>query len=81
MKVATTFQISPEEDRQITRLKKELGLPSKKAVLLEGIRALNQLKSEQTRRKRLQMASERVAKHSLKLNREWAGRSSALKIP
>ncbi len=80
MKVATTFQISPEEDREITRLKKELGLPSKKAVILEGIRVLHQMKSEQDRRQRLKSASQRVSKHSLKINREWGPRSSALKI-
>jgi hypothetical protein len=79
MKVATTFQITPEEDKEINRLKKELGLPSKKAVILEGLRALQDLRREQKRRQRLQTASRLVGQGSLQVNREWASRASALK--
>lgn len=79
MQVATTIQVTKEEDRAITQLKKKLGLPSKKAVLLEGMQALTQIVENRQRRTRLQAASLAVRRESIKINKEWAPRSTALK--
>lgn len=79
MKVATTIQITAEEDREISELKTKLGLPSKKAVVIEGIRNLREIIQDQRRRQRLQAASREVRKRSFHANREWAPLSTALK--
>ena len=79
MKVATTIQISSEEDREIARLKEVLGFASKKAVILEGLRALNERLQELKRRHQLQKASQLVRQESSLLNKEWAPLSAALK--
>jgi hypothetical protein len=79
MKTLTTIQVTSEEDREIAVLKNKLGLPSKKAVVLEGLRALQQILRDQQRRQRLQAASRLVREQSKKINREWAPLSTALK--
>lgn len=79
MKTLTTIQVTSEEDREIAVLKGKLGLPSKKAVVLEGLRALRQILQDQQRRRRLQAASRLVRGESQKINREWAPLSTALK--
>ena len=79
MQAATTIQVTKEEDRAITQLKKRLGLPSKKAVLLEGMRALTQIAEDRQRRIRLQAASLTTRRESIEINKEWASRSTALK--
>ena len=68
----TTIQITPEEDREISELKERLQLPSKKAVVLEGLRSLRQIIKDQQRRRRLKTASLRVRDVSIHTNREWA---------
>lgn len=78
-KVATTIQITSEEDREISRMRSRLGLPSKKAVVLEGLKSLRQILKDQGRRKRLQAASLRLRKQSKEVNKEWAPLSSALR--
>lgn len=80
MKAATTIQVTKEEDRAITRLKNKLALPSKKAVVLEGIRALSDIVEDRQRRRRLQVASLAVRLESKRINKEWAHHSSALKF-
>jgi len=79
MRAVTTIQMTSEEDREINSLKKKLGLPSKKAVVLEGIRTLKQSLQGEQRRLRLQEVSLRVRKTSQKINREWAPYSTAVK--
>jgi len=80
MQVATTIQISREEDQEIVVLKKQLCLPSKKAVVLEGIRSLQQKLKEQDRVRRLQAASKQVRTESQRINQEWAPHASATRI-
>ena len=79
MKAVSTIQVTSEEDKEIAHLKEELGLPSKKAVVLEGLRSLRKLLEDQRRHHRLQSASLLVRKGSSKINREWAAHSTALK--
>lgn len=79
MKVATTIQITSEEDREISRLKEVLGLPSKKAVVMEGVRGLREILKDQHRRRRLQVASRLVREESRAANREWAPLASSLR--
>lgn len=79
MKIATTIQMTPTEDRLITSLKKELGLPTKKAVVMEGVRALKQLFEEKGRVNRLQKASYKIRSESQAVNREWSSLSTSLK--
>lgn len=80
MKVATTIQVTSEEDQEIARLKKILGLPTKKAVVMEGIRSLRQILRDQQRRRRLQEASAVIQSDSRQTNREWAPHSTAIRI-
>lgn len=79
MKTLTTIQVTSDEDREIAILKEKLGLPSKKAVVLEGLRALRQILQDQMRRKRLQAASRLVREESRRMNDEWAPLSTALR--
>ena len=80
MKVATTIQISREEDNEIIRLKKALHFSTKKAVVMAGIQKLGAVLRENKRRRRLQEASVRVREESLRVNREWASHSTATEI-
>lgn len=80
MKVATTIQISFDEDQEIETLKSTLGLPSKKAVVIEGLRTLRSLVEERHRRHRLQSLSERLRRQSQLINKEWAPLSTASKV-
>ncbi|MBI4411540.1 MAG: hypothetical protein HY541_03555 [Deltaproteobacteria bacterium] len=79
MRPATTIQVTREEDRAVTRLKNKLGLSSKKAVFLEGLRALSEIVEDRQRRVRLRAASLAVRADSKKVNKEWAVLSAALK--
>lgn len=79
MRAVSTIQVTSEEDKAITRLKREMGLPTKKAVVVEGLKALRQMLQAQQRRRRLQAASRIVRQESLRINEEWAPLSSALK--
>lgn len=79
MKVATTIQITAEEDKQITSLKKALNFASKKAVVMEGVRLLAVYRQNQARVSRLQGLSKKIRKSSLQVNREWAAHSTAVK--
>ncbi|MDO8519252.1 MAG: hypothetical protein Q7T11_03710 [Deltaproteobacteria bacterium] len=81
MKIATTIQISPEEDREIIRLKKALHFPTKKAVVMAGIQKLEAALREDKRRRRLQEASRLVREESLRANLEWSPFSTITKIP
>lgn len=76
----TTIQITPDEDREITDLKEQLKLPSKRAVVMEAVRSLRLLMEDEERRGRLRRASSLVSRGSMDANREWAPQSSALKI-
>lgn len=80
MKSLTTIQVTLEEDKEIALLKDKLGLPSKKAVVMEGLKALRQILQDQMRRKRLQAASRLVREGSRSANQEWASLSTALQI-
>ena len=79
MKAVTTIQVTSDEDREIVLLKQQLRLPSKKAVVLEGLRTLRQTLQNQERRRRLQKASRLVGEGSRGINEEWAPLSSALR--
>lgn len=79
VKVATTIQITSEEDQELRKLKRALRLPSKKAVVLEGVRALRRLVQDEARRSRLQEVSRKVRGSSLEVNREWSPLSVAVK--
>lgn len=79
MKSLNTIQIGPDEDLEICRLKKELGLPSKKAVVMEGIRTLAELFKDKQRSHRLQALSLKLRKQSRKINQDWAPFSSGTK--
>lgn len=79
MKSINTIQVTPQEDKEMSILKEELGLPSKREVLREGLKALRQILEAQQRRKRLQAASRAVRAGSHEANLEWAPLSSALK--
>lgn len=78
MKVATTIQITQEEDREISQLKKKLGFKTKKAVVLEGLKSLAENLQNKQRRIRLQQTSLRVRDSSSTTNKEWALYSTAL---
>jgi hypothetical protein len=78
MIVATTIQLTREEDLAIAGLKKKLGLASKRAVVMEGVRSLMGQLEERQRRGRLQKASALVREGSRQANRQWAPLSSAL---
>lgn len=75
-----TIQITPEEDREIALLKERLGLPTKKAVVMEGLKTLRQILQAQKRRRRLQAASYLVRQTSRRANREWAVRAAPLDV-
>ena len=75
----TTIQITSEEDKVIGRLKKELGLPTKKAVVMEGLQALKQTLKQQKRTKGLQAASRLVRRESLRTTQEWGPLGTATK--
>lgn len=79
MKVATTIQISTEEDREIMHLKKELGLATKKAVIMEGVHSLAERVEEWKRKRRLQKASQLTRRESIEENRLWAPLAAPLK--
>lgn len=79
MKALTTIQITTDEDREIGQLKRELKLPSKKAVVMEGIRTLNQFIKDKKRRLHLQNLSLKISKESNRVNKEWAPLSTSLK--
>lgn len=70
-----TIQITPEEDQEIAELRDRLKLPTKKAVVMEGLRSLRQILQDQQRRRRLQTASQAVRRESLRENRRWARRA------
>lgn len=72
-----SIQITKQEDQLITKLKKALGLPSKKAVLRRALETLVQEYEATKKAERLRDASLRVRKESLKINRDFAGLSSA----
>ena len=76
----TTIQITKEEDAEIGFLKEKLALPSKKAVVMEGLNALREILRNQQRRRRLQASSQMVRKESGRINRDWAGLSTALRV-
>lgn len=78
MAVLNTIQMTQAEDREIVELKEELGLSSKKAVVLEGIHLLKKSLIEQKRIQTLKNASIKVRKASKKENQEWSKLSSAL---
>jgi hypothetical protein len=80
MKVATTIQLTSEEDQEIARLKKAMKLNSKKAVVIEGLHALRKLIEAQKRRDRIQKAVLAVREESLAVNREWAPHSTAVRF-
>lgn len=73
-----TIQLTNDEDREVADLKDRLGLPTKKAVIMEGLRSLRKLVQAQKRRRRLTAASVRVRKQSLSVNRSWAPRGTAV---
>ncbi len=79
MTMKNTIQITPEEDREILALKERMQLPSKKAVVMEGLRALREILRAQQRRRRLQGASQLTRDDSQRANREWARVSTAVK--
>jgi hypothetical protein len=76
-KIATTVQLSKKEDQELVRLQHSLKLPTKKAVIIEGMRALDALARERERQGQLQRASALVRKQSQKENREWAALGTA----
>lgn len=79
MKVATTIQITADENRQIDHLKKSFGFRNKKAVVLEGLKALARIQEDLKRRERLSRASLLVRSHSIKANQSWSPLSTAIK--
>lgn len=79
MRIATTIQMTSDEDKEVSRLKEEMRLPSKKAVVLEGLQALRQILQAQGRRRRLQVASRAVRGSTVKVHQEWAALSAAVK--
>lgn len=81
MKVATTIQISAEVDQKIIAFKKILRLPTKKAVVLEGLNALEERLAVESRRARILKASLRMRRQSSEINREWAPQSKATESP
>lgn len=72
VKVATTIQITKEEDQKIIDLKKILGLASKKAVVLEGLNSLNRHVAALKRQRRIRKAVRLVREQSQEINQEWA---------
>ncbi len=79
MKVATTIQLSPDEDSLLVRIKQKLRLANKKAVVLEGIRLLDEQVRGRERASRLARASGLVRAESRSVNREWAPISTAVR--
>lgn len=73
----TTIQISDEEDQEITKLREFMGLPSKRAVVMEGVKALRDLLRRERRRQQMRKASLRVREGSAAANRAWADLSTA----
>lgn len=76
----TTIQINHEEDQEMARLKTQLRLPSKKAVLLEGIRLLHDKIKQDARRRHLRKVVLAVREESRRVNREWAPGASAVHL-
>jgi len=79
-RIATTIQITEKENGEIGKLKEALHLPNKKAVVLEGVRSLWKQVEERKRWERLQSASRKVRRISMKVNREWARHGTATKV-
>ncbi|MBF0104938.1 MAG: hypothetical protein HQM16_06380 [Deltaproteobacteria bacterium] len=74
----TTIQISKAEDRFITRLKKLLGLSSKKAVVMAGVQNLWLEHLKQTKAQRLQKAALSVQKESAEVHHEFSSKAFGL---
>lgn len=74
----TTIQITREEDNEIAWLKRQLQLPSKRAVLQAGLESLRQIVKSRMRTAQLKAASLRVRRGSRVINHEWAQGSTAL---
>ncbi len=75
-----TIQITQEENQQIEQLKTLLKLPSKRAVVLEGLRGLREKYQMSARRQRLRAASQRCREESLEINQEMAPLGTGSKI-
>ena len=76
----TTIQITKGEDQEIAQLKVRLGLPSKKAVLLEGMRLLREKIKGDARRRHLRKVVLAIREESQRVNREWAPGASAVHL-
>lgn len=74
----TTIQISKEEDLFIARLKKVLDLPSKKAVVMAGIKKLWFEHQNKVKADRLKKASLAVQAESLDINQEFSNKAYSL---
>lgn len=74
-----TIQITSDENHEIETLKEAFDFPTKKAVVLEGLHLLKESLEEKKRVEQLQTLSLKLRKQSLKVNREWAPFSKAIK--
>lgn len=74
----TTIQITKEEDHVITRLKKLFDMPSKKAVIMAGIKELMRQHQARQRQDRLRRAVKAVKGESEAILEEMSHLSTAL---
>ena len=74
----TTIQISKEEDKLITKLKKMFALPSKKAVIMAGVHQLLREHESRLKNERLQKAVLAVRDESQAIVEEMSSLASTL---
>ena len=67
-----TIQINKDEEKLIIKLKKDLGLPTKKAVVLQGLELLLKEQKERDRRERIKVAVALCREESLRINEEMS---------
>jgi hypothetical protein len=76
--VLTTIQITKEEDHVISRLKKLFDMPSKKAVIMAGIKELLRQHQDRLRHDRLRRAVKAVQDESQTVLEEMSHLATAL---
>lgn len=67
-----TIQINKDEEKLILKLKKDLGLPTKKAVVIQALELLLQEQKARERKERIKAAVALCREESLRINEEMS---------